>query len=365
MNQVQERGPGDVFGMVGFERLDETLAPLALDADGRPLNPVAFFDLTEQGVPTALESPARVREAAINSGRLLIGTVRGPVTASAAPLMEALDFTLLEGRPLVGVGPRTCVTVPDLELAAGELTRAVRRAPLAALTLRGLLRLTERLPVVEGLSAESAAYSALQSGPEFAAWRTSRPRRPVPRAAEPVLVQRDGGTLRIALNRPKRHNAFDAAIRDGLVEALEIARLDETVTSIELTGRGRSFCSGGDLDEFGTTSDPATAHILRLRRSAGAAVERCRERVHARLHGACVGAGIEVPAFAARVTARRGAFFQLPEVSMGLIPGAGGTVSVTRRIGRWRTAWLALTGQRVDAVTALGWGLVDELVDDF
>ena len=87
----------------------------------------------------------------------------------------------------------------------------------------------------------------------------------------------------------------------------------------------------------------------------------CADRVRADLHGACVGAGIELPAYARRVVAREDAFFELPEVSMGLVPGAGGTASLPRRIGRQRTACLALSGRRLDAATALGWGLVDEL----
>jgi enoyl-CoA hydratase/carnithine racemase len=87
------------------------------------------------------------------------------------------------------------------------------------------------------------------------------------------------------------------------------------------------------------------------------------ERVRVEVHGACVGAGIELPAFAARVVAHPAAFFQLPEIGMGLIPGAGGTVSLPRRIGRQRTAWLALTGSRLDAPTALAWNLIDEVCD--
>ena len=55
---------------------------------------------------------------------------------------------------------------------------------------------------------------------------------------------------------------------------------------------------------------------------------------------------------------------RLPEIAMGLIPGAGGTVSITRRIGRWRTAYLALSGLPIDAPTALDWGLVDEIAGE-
>jgi len=79
------------------------------------------------------------------------------------------------------------------------------------------------------------------------------------------------------------------------------------------------------------------------------------------VHGACVGAGCELPAFCRRVCAREDAWFQLPEVGMGLVPGAGGTASLPGRIGRQRTAWLALSGSRIDAAKALRWGLIDEI----
>ena len=84
-----------------------------------------------------------------------------------------------------------------------------------------------------------------------------------------------------------------------------------------------------------------------------------RDRLEARAHGACIGAGAEFAAFCGAVAAADDAYFQLPELEMGLVPGAGGTVSVSRRIGRWRTAYLALTGTRIDVARALAWKLVD------
>ncbi|NNL65223.1 MAG: enoyl-CoA hydratase/isomerase family protein, partial [Myxococcales bacterium] len=78
-----------------------------------------------------------------------------------------------------------------------------------------------------------------------------------------------------------------------------------------------------------------------------------------RLHGACVGAGIELAAFAARVHAAEDAFFGLPEIGMGLVPGAGGTVGIPRRIGAQRAARWMLSGARLDRETALSWGLID------
>ncbi|MFZ0833281.1 MAG: enoyl-CoA hydratase/isomerase family protein, partial [Mycobacterium sp.] len=72
-----------------------------------------------------------------------------------------------------------------------------------------------------------------------------------------------------------------------------------------------------------------------------------------------LGSGLEMAAFCGRVEADPQSQFGLPELALGLIPGAGGTVSITRRIGRWRTAYLVLSGKSVTASTALVWGLVD------
>lgn len=247
--------------------------------------------------------------------------------------------------------------------AAGlaALRAAVAANPLASLTLVQLLRWGGGLDPADAVLAESLAYSALQSGPEFAAWLRQRPPRR-PRAPEPgaaVRVSRCGGRLMLQLNRPAKRNAFSAEMRDALCEALQLAL--RAGLRVELRGAGAAFCSGGDLDEFGTLPDPATAHAIRSTRSPALLLAACAPRARAWLHGACVGAGVELPAFCARVAAHPGAFFALPEVGMGLVPGAGGTASLPRRIGRQRTAWLALSGARIDAGTALRWGLVDEI----
>jgi enoyl-CoA hydratase/carnithine racemase len=174
-----------------------------------------------------------------------------------------------------------------------------------------------------------------------------------------VLVERAGANLRLTLNRPARHNAVGTGLRDALFEALLVACADASVERVVLDGAGPSFCSGGDLDEFGTLPDPATAHLVRLTRSPARLLARLGARLEVRLHGACIGAGIEMAAFAGRVVARPDTVISLPEVGLGLIPGAGGTVSLPRRIGRHRTAELALRGGPIDAATALRWGLVD------
>jgi hypothetical protein len=282
-------------------------------------------------------------------GALLVGVDAEPT--------DELDVALTD-RPSTDV--RT-VEVPDLDAALGCLRAATEAHPTAAATLAGLLRVTSSLSVREGLVAESLAYSMLLASPDFAAWRAARPVRPVPPEPGPaVMLDRVGDLLTLTLSRPRRHNAFSREIRDALVEALAVAEYDTSVR-VALRGAGRSFCSGGDLDEFGTAKDVAAAHLVRLQQSAGLRLHRLASRTTAYLHGDCIGAGIEVPAFAGRVVADPATRIQLPELRMGLVPGAGGTVSVPRRIGRWRTAWMVLTGCALDGPTALSWGLVDGL----
>ena len=174
-------------------------------------------------------------------------------------------------------------------------------------------------------------------------------------------MERAGHQLCLTLDRPAVHNAFDARTRDCLVEAFTLAAVDPSIARVELRGEGVHFCAGGDLSEFGTAPDPVVGHLVRTTRSAARAIAECADRTSAFLHGACIGAGIELPAFAARVVAAPDTTISLPEVGMGLVPGAGGTASLPRRIGRQRTAWLALSGARIGAETALDWGLVDEI----
>ena len=253
------------------------------------------------------------------------------------------------------------VAVRDCAAALDALTANVARSPVAALTLVQLLRAGAGLSLEQGLLAESLAYSTLQSGAEFAAWTA---RRPTPLAqttgqdGDPLLVERDCDTLRIALNRPHVHNAYNTSMRDALAEVLAVPLLD-TAVEVRLEGTGPSFCSGGDLTEFNTFDDPASANLARIGRNPGRLLGVLSSRVTAVVHGYCAGSGIELAAFASKVLARGEVTIWLPELAMGLLPGAGGTVSLPRRIGVGRTAWLALSGSRIDTATAISWGLLD------
>jgi hypothetical protein len=324
---------------------------LVLGDDGAASASVHVVSLDE-ATPAALAAAGR----ALATGRhaVLVGVSDRavPDTVGTRAMLDHLDVVLAPVGPWRHVGG----TASDLDaVVAGVLA-----APHAALVLVDVLRTASHLDVPQALVVESLAYSTLWGGAEFGAWRASAPAvAPSTSSAEPVGVRRTDHRLDIQLRRPERHNAFDRALRDALVEALAVAEADPTIDEVLLSGAGPSFSSGGDLAEFGSSSDLATAHLVRSVQSPAAAVHRLAPRVRCILHGACIGAGIEVPSFAGRVQAVSGTWFQLPELRYGLIPGAGGTVGISRRVGRWRTAFLALTGCRLELDTALAWGLVD------
>ena len=224
-------------------------------------------------------------------------------------------------------------------------------------------RLMERAPfasIDEGLVAESLVYSELQAGEEFAAWRAATPRKQRPRQDSAVYVERSDDELRIVLNRSETRNALNVQMRDEWLDALAVAHADPSLRVV-VSGNGPSFCAGGDLDEFGTFPSPEEAHEIRIQRSIGAAIAAIADRVTFHIHGACYGSGIELPAFASWVVAAPDTRIALPEIGIGVIPGAGGTVSITKRIGVELMRALTLSRQPIDAQTALAWGLVDSI----
>jgi hypothetical protein len=284
----------------------------------------------------------------------------GSLTHASEFWLQHATFTLTEDDG----DDRRAITVPSIESAIVELAARVNRWPMAAAVCDDVLRSVDPAgPTLGGVVTESLAYSTLQGGPEFARWLAERGPARLPDIADPVQAHRDGNTLRIAFNRPQRHNAFSTDARAALLEALTVAQLDPSIDEVVLSGNGPSFCSGGDLAEFGTFSDPASAHLARTRHSPALLLDALTARLgkacRAEVHGQVLGSGLEMAAFCGRVAAQADAVFGLPELSLGLLPGAGGTVSVTRRIGRWRTAYLVLTGRRIGVDTAVCWGLVD------
>jgi len=371
------------------------------------VDPVLIVDL--DGADESLAALAAARVAVLD--QLVIGRSSRPILPALAPLTAALDLTYAplttprgeefsvrgdgparpthragldpghDAEPVPGPrrGPlvqaeqestardRAVVGVADVDVATAEFVTAVARNPQAASIAGQVLRISDTLSIPQAIDVESLAYSTLQGGAEFRRWLEDRRRLgrplPPPPTADPVLIDRGGDTLHITLNRPERRNAYGTAVRDALVVALHVALVDDTVTEVVLAGAGPCFCAGGDLDEFGHAPDHVTAHFIRTRGGAARLMARLAHRMRVDVHGQCVGAGIEVPAFARRIVAAPDTVFRLPEVGMGLIPGAGGTVSLPRRIGRWRALHLFVTGAELDAYRAREWGLVDQVID--
>ena len=281
---------------------------------------------------------------------------RGPLPSDG---LEAFDILLSESPD----APRPWVAAPGeaLDRSLAQLRDQVERQPAAAAAAAQVLRMTLKLAFDEALALESLAYSMLLASEGFRSWRAATPARTRPEPPGPrVIVEARDGAIVIRLNRPARRNAFDARMRDELAEALVFALDHPDAPPVTLCGAGPAFSAGGDLDEFGQAGDVGLAHLVRTLRTPAGLAQALGDRLTARLHGPCVGAGIEVPAAAAHVVAATGASFRLPEVSMGLIPGAGGAASIPRRIGRRRAAYMAISGAEIDLPTALAWGLVDK-----
>jgi hypothetical protein len=271
--------------------------------------------------------------------------------------------------PVIAIGDRSGVAARHADAVAidakdaGRMLENISANPATAQVIVELLRLLEHLPCAEGLAAESMAYGLLQGSDEHHAWLARNRVEGADTEAGDIRTTRDGDRMDVLLDRASHDNAIDRAMRDGLAEAFQLAALDDTILKVSLRGAGRSFSLGADIAEFGTTRDPAIAHHIRRQTLPAIWALQCSDKLETHVQGACVGAGLEIAAISQRLTANKRAWFQLPELHMGLLPGAGGCVSLSRRIGRQRTAELIFSAKRLSAREALEWGLIDGIVD--
>ncbi|MFP8874376.1 MAG: hypothetical protein VCB42_07585, partial [Myxococcota bacterium] len=202
--------------------------PEVVDCLASPYAPETFSSLSGSGVlvvdlPSDEGTPLpqeRLESAARTLLELACPTVAlsgSSLSPSAASLLAAFDVVLEGG------------------LSLPALLERIHSNPLASLALVQLLRHNEQVDVHQGLVAESLVYSVLQSGPEFRSWIAGRPAQSVPDEKDPaVMVERDGASLRLSLNRPTRHNAFGVALRDGLAEGLQLALSDSEIQEVVL-----------------------------------------------------------------------------------------------------------------------------------
>jgi enoyl-CoA hydratase len=175
-----------------------------------------------------------------------------------------------------------------------------------------------------------------------------------------VLTSRQsGGVLHLQLNRPEARNALSRALIAALADALRAASSDEAVHVVMLSGGERQFCAGADIKEFVAEGGAVLESPKRI--EDWAAIERFPKPLVAAVEGYAFGGGFELVLTADIVVAAENARFAFPEINLGLFPGDGGTQRATRVAGKALVMKMIMTGEPIDAQTALTAGLVSEL----
>ncbi|HEY6864095.1 MAG TPA: 3-hydroxyacyl-CoA dehydrogenase NAD-binding domain-containing protein [Burkholderiales bacterium] len=167
----------------------------------------------------------------------------------------------------------------------------------------------------------------------------------------------DGAVAVIRLDNPPM-NTLAHALREALVQQLARAAADGAVKAVVLAGAGRAFCAGAEIREFNTPKSVASPNLRELI----AAIEALDKPVVAAIHGVAMGGGLELALGCHYRVAAPGAQLALPEVKLGLIPGAGGTQRLPRALGVGRALGMIVSGEPVKSEQVAGTGLVDEII---
>lgn len=172
----------------------------------------------------------------------------------------------------------------------------------------------------------------------------------------------DNGVMVITVNRPDRRNALNLKIKEMLTDAVLTADRDDAVRVVVLVGAEGCFIAGTDLGEqIGMTP---TDHILMETDRIFSALRRCTKPLIAAVEGYALGGGCEIALACDLIVAGRTAKFGLPEIRLGVMPGAGGTQRLMRTIGRYKTMRIVLTGEFVEGQDAHDMGFVSEVTED-
>lgn len=178
-----------------------------------------------------------------------------------------------------------------------------------------------------------------------------------------VETSRDGAVLTITLNRPDVLNAFTAEMHRQLAGAFKEARQPE-VRAVVVTGAGRGFCVGQDLNEFGEAARDIAGRLRRHYHPTVLAVRELEKPVLAAVNGPAAGAGLSFACACDLRLAAESATFIPAFINIGLVPDMGGTFFVQRLLGTARAFEWMTSGRRLSASQALEWGLVSEVVPD-
>ncbi len=181
----------------------------------------------------------------------------------------------------------------------------------------------------------------------------------------PILVERDGSVAIWTIDRAERMNALSRATVRQFGELARAAATDDSIRAIVITGAGeRAFCAGADLKERKGMDEEDVRDFLALYRAAFDAIDRCPKPVICAINGFAFGGGVEVALACDLRVASSTAKIGLTEVSLAIIPGAGGTQRVTRLVGPAIAKELILFSKRLSADEALELGLVNEVAED-
>jgi 2-(1,2-epoxy-1,2-dihydrophenyl)acetyl-CoA isomerase len=178
-----------------------------------------------------------------------------------------------------------------------------------------------------------------------------------------VETQKEQAVLTVTLNRPDVLNAFNLAMQEGFQAALEEAR-DPEVRAVVLTGAGRGFCVGQDLNEFKEGAEDVGERLRNLYNPSALGLRELEKPVIAAVNGAAAGAGLALACACDLRIAASSATFVPAFINIGLVPDTGATYFVSRLLGYARAfEWLG-SGRRLSAGDAHAWGLVTEVVED-
>jgi len=179
-----------------------------------------------------------------------------------------------------------------------------------------------------------------------------------------VLVERqpEQRTALVRLNRPRQLNALNGPTMDLLCETLEALDADDEVRVMVVTGSQRAFAAGADIGEMANATPVEMLQGNRI--GQWDRIRRITKPVIAAVNGWCLGGGCELAMTLDLIIAGEGARFGQPEITIGVIPGAGGTQRLTRAIGKSRAMEMVLTGEPMAAAEALSRGLVSRVIPD-
>ena len=183
-------------------------------------------------------------------------------------------------------------------------------------------------------------------------------------AYENILTEREDDLLLVTLHRPGKHNAMTHQMRIDLMDCARKAETDDTVRAIVFTGHGAlSFCAGANIPELSQRTLPSEmGPEATLRKDLPTTIERLGKPTVAAINGYCFGAGLEFTLGCTARIASDNAKLGQPEITLGQIPGSGGTQRLYRCVGLGWAMQLVLTGEPVDAKTAQTIGLVTEVI---